>query len=438
MTPSGTKTTTEPAPIQPSRRLNLSGLAALTFFCVAGGAYGLEDAVGAAGPMVVLLGILILPWIWSFPTALMTAELATAMPEDGGYVVWVERAFGRFWGFMEGWLSWLCSFADNALYPVMFVDYLGYLTGEMSAVERWLIGAGVISLVSWLNIRSIRLVGLSSLVFTVSVLAPFLMMAGLGAAKIETAHWLARAAVIDWPLLLSTLLWNTSGWDNAGCIAGEVDSPSRNYPRAMAITVLLVTAAYLLPVAVGVSADTDWSAWQEGYFPKIAAQIGGEWLGIWLTVAGLISALGLFNALLCTSSRVPYAMAERALLPRPLAGLHPRHQTPVKSIVVNASGVALLIPFSFQDLIQIDMFLYALALLLEFAALIWLRIKEPGMARPYRVPCGTPGVIALSIPPAVLCIASIVVSTEVTKYVALAGIGLGLIWYRWQNRISGS
>src|SRR5918996_4270661 len=89
------------------RGLNLPALVALTFFCVAGGAYGLEDAIGTSGPLIVLLGILILPWLWSFPTALMTAELSTAMPEDGGYVVWVEKAFGRFWGFQEGWLSWL-------------------------------------------------------------------------------------------------------------------------------------------------------------------------------------------------------------------------------------------------------------------------------------------------------------------------------------------
>jgi amino acid transporter len=73
----------------PRRELNFGGLVALTFFCVAGGAFGVEDAVGAAGPFVVLLMILTLPWLWSFPTALMTAELSTAMPEDGGYVVWV-------------------------------------------------------------------------------------------------------------------------------------------------------------------------------------------------------------------------------------------------------------------------------------------------------------------------------------------------------------
>jgi amino acid transporter len=417
---------------QPRRGLNLSGLVALTFFCVAGGAYGLEDAVGAAGPMVVLIGIIILPWIWSFPTALMTAELATAMPEDGGYVIWVERAFGRFWGFQEGWLSWLCSFADNALYPVMFVDYLAYLSGDMPAAERWLIGIAVISLASWLNLRGIRLVGFSSVIFTLLVLAPFLVMATLGAPKIETAHWFARTAVINWPLLLSLLLWNTCGWDNAGCCAGEVIKPSRTYPRAMALTVLLVTAAYLLPVATGVSANTQWAEWKEGYFPKIASAIGGDWLGVWLTVTGLISAAGLFNALLCTSSRVTYAMARRGMLPRPLADLHPRYATPAKSIIVNALGVAFLIPFSFQELIQVDMLLYALALILEFAALIWLRVKVPGMPRPYRLPFGLPGVIAISVPPLALCFLSIAWANEATSVVSLVGIAVGLVVFRWQ------
>ena len=101
--------------MRPRRALDCTGLVAVTFFCVAGGAFGLEDAVGAGGPLIVLLAILLLPWLWSFPTALMTAELSAAMPEDGGYVVWVEKGFGRFWGFQEGWISWLCSFADNAL-----------------------------------------------------------------------------------------------------------------------------------------------------------------------------------------------------------------------------------------------------------------------------------------------------------------------------------
>lgn len=419
------------------RALNTPGLVALTFFCVAGGPFGLEDAVGAAGPQLALLGIVLLPWFWSFPTALMTAELSTAMPEDGGYVVWVENAFGRFWGFQEGWLSWLCSFADNALYPVMFVDYLAYLRGDMSPMERWLIGASLVLVITWLNLRGIRLVGFMSMIFTVFVLAPFIVMVILGAPRIDPAHWFASSGVpgsVNWALLTSVLLWNTSGWDNAGCCAGEVAQPAKSYPRAMIVAVILVTVAYLVPVAIGVSVDPNWSEWKEGRFPQIAALIGGHWLGTWLTIAALVSACGLFSALLCTSARVPFAMAQRNMLPRGLAALHEKHATPWRSIVINSLGVAALIPFSFQELIEVDMFLYAASMILEFAALVWLRIKNPEMPRPYRIPGGTAGAIALSIPPTALCFLSIGLANQATLCVGLGGVALGLLVYRWQAR----
>lgn len=432
--PAQVSTRTPSSATSPQRGFNLRSLVALTFFCVAGGAYGLEDAIGAGGPLIVLLGILVLPWLWSLPTALMTAELSTALPEDGGYVVWVEKAFGRFWGFQEGWLSWLCSFADNALYPVMFVDYLSYLRGDMPPFERWLIGAALISAVTWLNIRGTRLVGLSSMIFTLLVLAPFVVMVVLGAPQVDPAQWLKQNDSVNWPLLLSTLLWNTSGWDNAGCCAEEVDKPDRSYPRAMIYTVLLVTAAYLLPVAVGVGIDADTASWKEGDFPRIAAIAGGPWLATWLTLAGVISAAGMLNALLCTSARVPFAMARRDMLPRPLAALHGRFATPWKAILANSLGVAALTPFSFQDLIEVDMFLYAAALLLEFAALIWLRIRQPQLTRPYRMPFGLVGVVAISMPPVALCLLSIALANDATRYFSLGGIVVGLVVYLWQAR----
>ena len=175
--------------------------------------------------------------------------------------------------------------------------------------------------------------------------------------------------------------------------------------------------------------DERWAEWKEGYFPKAAVEIGGSWLSTWLTLAALVGATGLLNELLRNSSRVPYAMALRGTLPAQLARLHPRFGTPHVSIVVNAVGIAALIPFSFQELVQVDMFLYALALILEFGALVWLRRKAPEMARPYRVPFGIPGVIALAAPPVALSILSMALADSPTKLVSLAGIALGLLVY---------
>jgi len=421
--------------MSPPRVLNFRSLVALTFFCVAGGAYGLEDAVGAAGPLVTLSAILLIPWLWSFPTALMAAELAAAMPEDGGYVVWVRRAFGRFWGFQEGWWSWLCSFADNALYPVMFVDYLTYLCGELPPGERWGLGALVVAVVAAINIRGTQLVGRAAIVFTCFVLAPFVALVLCGVHQVDHTRWMTLPGKVEWSLLLSVMLWNTCGWDNAACCAGEVRRPGKVIPNALAATVVLVTLAYLLPVAVGAGVDQQWDTWKEGRFPHIAAEVGGPWLGTWLTVAGVISAIGLLNSLLCTSARVPYALALHTMLPSAFARLHPRFGTPWVAILVNSVTVAALIPFSFQELLELDMVLYALALIPEFAALVWLRLKEPDLPRPYRVPFGLIGTIVLSIPPVLLCLLSMGLASWMTKVVSGAGILLGVAVF-WVGEFS--
>lgn len=124
------------------------------------------------------------------------------------------------------------------------------------------------------------------------------------------------------------------------------------------------------------------------------------------------------------------------MLPQPLATLHPRYATPWISILVNSLGLAVLIPFSFQELIEVDMLLYAAALILEFAALVWLRLKRPEMVRPYRVPFGIPGALAISIPPVVLCLVSIMISNDTTKYFSLGGIAVGCLVYYLQTKPS--
>jgi hypothetical protein len=81
------------------RSLGVLGLTALLFFNVGGGPFGTEGLQQAGGPFFSVIGLLILSLVWSLPVGLMTAELGTAFPRDGGYVLWVEAAFGEFWAF---------------------------------------------------------------------------------------------------------------------------------------------------------------------------------------------------------------------------------------------------------------------------------------------------------------------------------------------------
>src|ERR1700748_1374588 len=110
-------------------KLRLLPLLAATYFMVSGGPYGLEDIIGDAGYGRALILLFLLPFVWSLPPAMMIGELAASIPEEGGFYAWVRRAMGPFWGFQEAWLSLSASVFDMAIYPTIFVSYLGHLQG---------------------------------------------------------------------------------------------------------------------------------------------------------------------------------------------------------------------------------------------------------------------------------------------------------------------
>src|SRR5579864_3960994 len=106
-------------------KLKLIPLVAATYFMVSGGPYGLEELIRDSGYGLALAILLLTPLIWSFPTALMVGEMASSIPCEGGFYVWVRRAMGPFWGFQEAWLSLMSSVFDLAAYPAVFVLSLG-------------------------------------------------------------------------------------------------------------------------------------------------------------------------------------------------------------------------------------------------------------------------------------------------------------------------
>ena len=79
---------------------------AIIFFSVAGGPYGTEHLILTAGPLWSVITLVTVPWFWGIPIGLLTAELATTFPENGGYTAWVKLAFGDFWGYSEGIWAW--------------------------------------------------------------------------------------------------------------------------------------------------------------------------------------------------------------------------------------------------------------------------------------------------------------------------------------------
>src|SRR5208283_2547282 len=159
---------------KPHSKMRLLPLIAATYFMVAGGPYGLEDILGDAGYGRALLLLLLIPLVWSLPTALMVGELASALPEEGGYYVWVRRALGPFWGFQEAWLSLAASIFDMAIYPVLFVLYLSRVAPALTAGPRGTLWAlAVVLLCTAWNLRGAKSVGQGSVAMFAVLLAPF-------------------------------------------------------------------------------------------------------------------------------------------------------------------------------------------------------------------------------------------------------------------------
>ena len=412
------------------RGMTLFPMIAATYFMVAGGPYGLEDIVGAAGYGGALLILFLTPILWSIPTALMVSELGSAIPEEGGFYVWVRRALGPFWGFQEAWLSLAGSFFDMALYPALFVAYVGTLFPSLSTgAAPILLGLGMIVVCTGWNILGARAVGRSSVVLAIVLLGPFAVLTVIalfhsGPPTSPTVP-LARVDILGG---IMVAMWNFMGWDNLSTIAKEVDRPQKTFPLAMLGAVSLVIATYAAPIAAVSLTEIGSEGWATGGWVHIAQTLGGTALAVAVTLGGVLGAVGTFTALMLSLSRLPVAMAEDGFLPDVFRKVHPRTGAPWVAIVACAVFWALFFPLGFESLVVIDVLLTGLSILLEFVALVALRIREPDLPRPYKIPGGLVVAIAIGIPPAGLVVISMVRnSSESLGPVNGLVAGLGLV-----------
>jgi amino acid transporter len=375
------------------RELGVVPLAALVFFNVSGGPYGIEDLVPAFGPGLALLLLVLTPVFWSLPVALVMAELAAAMPEEGGYVAWTRRAFGDFWAFQVGWWSWIDSFVDVAVYPALFVDYVRFWYPSMTPLERWLLAIAFIVTLTALNVLGVRPTGYAAVALAVTALAPVVVFVYVGAGQIAQRPWVPFATEgVDLTTIglgLAVVMWNYSGWDTPSTALGETRAPEHSLRRASLITLPVISLAYVLPIAVALGSGAgDWRTWDTGAWPRVAAALGGAWLGHVMAAGAVLSTAGLFLALLLTNSRLPYVLARDGELPTGLASVHHRFGTPWVAVLVSSVIYGAFSVFSFKDLVVINVWLYSLPLLIELAAFLWLRARAPRMRRPWRVPGG--------------------------------------------------
>ncbi|KAL0390374.1 UNVERIFIED_CONTAM: putative polyamine transporter [Sesamum calycinum] len=372
--------TTAPTPAA-KKKLTLIPLIFLIYFEVAGGPYGEEPAVQAAGPLFAILGFLIFPFIWSIPEALITAELSTALPGNGGFVLWADKAFGPFFGSLMGTWKFLSGVINIAAFPALCIDYLKRIFPIFSSgLPRQLALLISTVLLSLLNITGLTIVGYVAVALGVISLAPFIVMSLIAIPQIHPHRWISlgqKGVKKDWTLFFNTLFWNLNFWDNVSTMAGEVDNPRKTFPVALFSAVILTCLGYIIPlVAVTGAVVVDQSKWEAGYMADAARTISGTWLKVWIEIGAVLSAVGLFEAQLSSSGYQLLGMADLGLLPKFFSLRSKRFNTPWVGILVStliAIGVSYM---SYTDIVASANFLYSLGMLLEFSSFLWLRWKS--------------------------------------------------------------
>lgn len=417
-----------------SKKLTLIPLIFLIYFEVAGGPYGEEPAVKAAGPLFAILGFLIFPFIWSVPEALITAELSTAYPGNGGFVIWADRAFGSFWGSLMGTWKFLSGVINIAAFPAMCIDYLEKIFPVFgSGLPRKMAILVSTLLLSFLNYTGLNIVGYASVALGLISLSPFILMSLIAIPKIHPHRWISlgqKGVKKDWNLFFNTLFWNLNFWDNVSTMAGEVDKPQKTFPLGLLYAVIFTCLGYIIPlIAVTGAISVDQNEWETGFMATAAEIISGKWLKIWLEIGAVLSAIGLFEAQLSSCAFQVLGMSDTGILPKFFALRSKWFNTPWIGILLStiiSLGVSYL---SYTDIISSANFLYSLGMLLEFLSFIWLRKKYPTLKRPYRVPLNIPGLIVMCLIPSAFLIFIMVIATKIVFLVSGLMTAGGIGWY---------
>jgi len=417
--------TTKPSTHSAVRKASLFYFVFVMFSYTTGGPFGLESMVVTSGPGMTLLYLLVLPFFWCIPVSLVSAELTTAMPVEGGFYRWTRAAFGDFWGFLAGWWNWSASFLLGGTYAVLFADYLMFYFPQLTGWRHWLVSFALIVFITWVNVRGIQAVGKAATIFELAVFIPVIAMVILGLLKWHHNPFVPLAPpgqpfqqVFGVGLALG--LWLYSGFEQLSTVAEEVENPQRTYPRALAMVVPLSIAAYFLPTIAALAALGDWQNWKDGYFSTAAELIGGPWLGSLMTLAAMICSVALLNSTVLTSTRMPFALAEDGYLPPFLTRKHPRYGTPAIAILISSAIYASLAWHTLGQLITIYNWLRAATTVMTVASAWQLRRTRPDLPRAYRIPGGQLGLVYVVALPVVM------------TYVALRySAPIGLRWGPW-------
>ncbi|MDH3925558.1 MAG: APC family permease, partial [Xanthomonadales bacterium] len=245
-------------------QISVSTVVFMIFCLCAAGAYGIEDMIPQAGPGLTLVMLMVLPFLWSTPMGLVASELGSAIPEEGGFYKWVQRACGEFWGFQAGWWRTVSIYVDNTIYVVLAGSYFSSVV-QLSPLQEYAFKASMIIVFTYINIRGIKDVGFASTAISMLVMLAFALVAVIGFATWQSNPFEPfvppdQSLVQSIGTGIAIGIWMYSGYESMSTMAGEIQNP-QVIPKATLITVPLIMAVYILPTMGGLASLGSWDQW---------------------------------------------------------------------------------------------------------------------------------------------------------------------------------
>lgn len=412
------------------RQIGVAEAVAIAFFWLSGGIFGNETMLAAASGPVVLAMLVIMAVFFSLPIALVSAELASTFPVDGGQCVYVQRACGEGMGGHNCYWVWLTNVVDASVYPILAVNYLNHHL-DLTFVQERLLCVGAVLAVTMLHLLGSDLLSRFQGVLFVLTLLPcvVLVVFGLPHLSIDAIITERSTAPPDWALLLSWGIWLYSGFVSLGSIAGETKDPRNTYVATVAILLPLIVLLNTAPLVVALSVDPGETEFEPGYFSDIAYQVGGKWLKLALIAGSNIALLGLYNSQAITAQCTAFFFVESrdyfkqirlnaiTSARRGAGGCRrravewlldvPDTGVPRVYVVFNAAIACGLVWLPYTALVQFESLLFAASSLLLFYSFIYLRRAHSGVPRPFLASRSLAGGVALIAAPSAICLANV-------------------------------
>lgn len=388
----------------------------------------------------------------SLAGALSYAELSAALPEAGGEYVYLREAYGPVWGFLYSWTQmWVAKSGSIAAlatgFFLYFADFFHELDGILYTLPLPLgpggkpleirygqIGAIVLILaLAWLNYSGVKFGGSVQTAVTVVKVALIagIIVAGLGFGHPEPRQETATSVnLAGFVAALVAALWAYDGWNNASMVGSEVRNPQRNLPRALIGGTVAVIVIYLM--ANGAYFYVLSPSHVAGA-PRVAAEmltrILGPGGGHAVSIAAMISIFAALNGSILSGARVPYAAARDGYFFPALARVNAQHHTPAAAILgLCLWSCLLLLSGKYDDLFNLVIFASWILYAMTAAAVLVLRLKRPGLPRPYRT-LGYPVVPLVFVAGAAILLASTLVDRRRESLMGLGIMAVGLPFY---------